>query len=139
MYIWAFEIPLQGRAHSSLLLRDNDMVSKWEDVTTTDTFTMYYASVFRGRCVVRLMIASLFSCTSLASHFRRIIDIGSGLARQTLQFAIHGAHVTFVDIVKDNLEVIRRVAKSKGCEDRVSNFHIFASPSTVFEISLRFR
>jgi len=40
---------LQGRAHSSLLLRDNDMLRKWEDVSTTDTFTMYYASVFRGR------------------------------------------------------------------------------------------
>ena len=39
----------QGRAHSSLLLRDNDMLRKWEDVSTTDTFTMYYASVFRGR------------------------------------------------------------------------------------------
>ena len=38
----------QGRTHSSTLLRDNDMIRKWEDVTTTDTFTMYYASVFRG-------------------------------------------------------------------------------------------
>ena len=35
-----------------MLLRDNDMIRKWEDVTTTDTFTMYYASVFRGRLVV---------------------------------------------------------------------------------------
>jgi hypothetical protein len=42
----------QGRTHSSMLLRDNDMIRKWEDVTTTDTFTMYYASVFRGRLVV---------------------------------------------------------------------------------------
>jgi hypothetical protein len=32
-----------------MLLRDNDMIRKWEEVTTTDTFTMYYASVFRGR------------------------------------------------------------------------------------------
>lgn len=42
----------QGRAHSSTLLRDNDMLRKWEEVTTTDTFTMYYASVFRGRSVL---------------------------------------------------------------------------------------
>jgi hypothetical protein len=40
-----------------LLLRDNDMLRKWEDVTTTDTFTMYYASVFRGRFVFRLLTA----------------------------------------------------------------------------------
>ena len=39
----------QGRTHSSQLLHDNDMLRKWEDVSTTDTFTMYYASVFRGR------------------------------------------------------------------------------------------
>ena len=55
---------------------------------------------------------------------RRIIDIGSGLARQTLQFAFYGAHVTFVDIVRDNLEVIRRVAQSKGVEDRVKTIYI---------------
>ena len=43
----------------------------------------------------------------------------SGLAFQTLQFAFYGASITFVDIVGDNLDVIRRVAKSKGVEDRV--------------------
>jgi ubiquinone/menaquinone biosynthesis C-methylase UbiE len=64
---------------------------------------------------------------------RRVIDIGSGIARQTLQFAIHGASVTFVDIVKDNLEVIRRVARSKGVHERVcSHRFVKASPSIMF-------
>ena len=66
--------------------------------------------------------------------FRRIIDVGSGIARQTLQFAIHGAFVTFVDIVKDNLEVIRRVAESKGVADRVwtRDFNIFVTFFVMF-------
>jgi hypothetical protein len=46
------------------------MLRKWEDVSTTDTFTMYYASVFRGRRVVsnRCQLIPAIMFLLLAAH-----------------------------------------------------------------------
>ena len=65
----------------------------FDAIKADDAFTMFYASIFRGK---------------------RVVDVGSGLARQSMQFAIHGAHVTFLDINPNNLKVIERIAQSNG-------------------------
>jgi SAM-dependent methyltransferase len=52
-----------------------------------------YADVFRGK---------------------RIIDFGCGLAFDSVYYAERGAHVTFVDIVESNVEVVRRLCRLKN-------------------------
>ncbi|MBC8035608.1 MAG: class I SAM-dependent methyltransferase [Rhizobiales bacterium] len=53
---------------------------------------------------------------------RKVLDIGAGLATMTLNFALAGAHVTFVDIIEDNLKVLRKICEGFGILDRV-DFH----------------
>ncbi len=86
-----------------LSLADSELETFWDKTASQDSFTMYYASIFRGK---------------------KVLDIGSGLARQTMQFAIHGANVTFVDLSKDTLKILKRLAKIKGCENRVNFIHM---------------
>lgn len=81
-----------------LKLNDDELVRYWKYRAPKDTFTMFYASTFTGK---------------------RVLDIGSGMARQTLQFAMHGAFVTYCDVVPTNLKVIRRVADALGFGKRV--------------------
>jgi FkbM family methyltransferase len=45
---------------------------------------------------------------------KKVLDIGCGLAFDSLMFASAGAHVTFVDIVADNVELVRRLAGLLG-------------------------
>ena len=94
------DVPDPGRAFSTNLVKksDKELEAYWDGLRADDTFTMFHASIFTGK---------------------NVIDIGSGLARQTLQFAIWGATVTYADVVPTNLEVIRRVAKAKGVGHRV--------------------
>lgn len=40
---------------------------------------------------------------------KSVLDIGSGLAYDTVTFAANGANVTFVDIVESNLELVKRI------------------------------
>jgi SAM-dependent methyltransferase len=42
---------------------------------------------------------------------KRVMDVGSGLGIDGITFAEHGAHVTFVDIVKSNLAVLQRLCR----------------------------
>jgi SAM-dependent methyltransferase len=99
----------EGRVLSNGLqaLSNEQLVDLWHGATTDDTFTMYYASIL--------------------AH-KSFIDIGSGLARQTLQFVLHGAYGTFVDIVDSNLEIIRRVAVALGVAERVSTILLVSLP-----------
>jgi len=102
-------INADGQATTSGLqsLSNEELVDLWRASTNVDTFTMYYASIFARKS---------------------FIDIGSGLARQTLQFVLHGAYGTFVDIVEANLDFIRRVAASLGVGDRVSTILLVSLP-----------
>lgn len=56
------------------------------------------------------------------------------MARQTLQFAKNGAHVTYCDVAASNLAVIRRLAKALGFDDRVHT--ILIEDFDKFEMSL---
>src|SRR5262249_48003718 len=51
---------------------------------------------------------------------KQIIDIGCGLGIDGIHFAEHGAMVTFIDIVETNVELVRRICRAKGIEDRCS-------------------
>jgi predicted nicotinamide N-methyase len=45
---------------------------------------------------------------------KRVLDFGAGFSVDGMFFAEHGAHVTFADIVEDNVAVLRRLATLKG-------------------------
>jgi SAM-dependent methyltransferase len=106
---------IHGQVMSGKLqaLSNEELVNLWQGATTDDTFTMYYASILTGKS---------------------FIDIGSGLARQTLQFVLHGAYGTFVDIVESNLEIVRRVAVSLGVGHRVSTILFVSLPQLQSEL-----
>jgi SAM-dependent methyltransferase len=42
---------------------------------------------------------------------KRVLDVGSGFGLDGMTFAQAGAHVTFLDIVESNLQVVRRLCK----------------------------
>ena len=44
---------------------------------------------------------------------KRLLDIGSGLGIDGIFFAEQGAHVTFSDIISENLELVRRICRLK--------------------------
>jgi SAM-dependent methyltransferase len=45
---------------------------------------------------------------------RRVADVGAGIGIDGVYFAQHGAHITFVDIVEDNLALLQRLCALKG-------------------------
>jgi 2-polyprenyl-3-methyl-5-hydroxy-6-metoxy-1,4-benzoquinol methylase len=48
---------------------------------------------------------------------KNVLDFGCGLAIDTLLYAEHGAKVTFVDLVRSNVDVVRRLCELKGLTD----------------------
>lgn len=98
------EIPAtrSGRMFSSelLALSDADLLAYWESCrgeTSTPEVRGWYQTLYQDR---------------LAGKY--VADIGPGLGIDGIYFAEHGAHVTFVDIVEDNLALLRRVAELKN-------------------------
>jgi SAM-dependent methyltransferase len=55
---------------------------------------------------------------------RRLLDIGCGLALDTLTFAEQGATVTCVDLATTNVELVERVARLLDIQDRVDVVHL---------------
>jgi 2-polyprenyl-3-methyl-5-hydroxy-6-metoxy-1,4-benzoquinol methylase len=45
---------------------------------------------------------------------RKLLDIGCGMGLSTIPYAQMGAHVTFTDIIAENVELVRRIASLKG-------------------------
>ena len=48
---------------------------------------------------------------------KKVMDVGSGFAVDSLTFAQHGAKLTFVDLVETNLKVVERLSKIMGLTD----------------------
>jgi 2-polyprenyl-3-methyl-5-hydroxy-6-metoxy-1,4-benzoquinol methylase len=48
---------------------------------------------------------------------KKVLDVGSGFAIDSITFAQHGAKVTFVDLAASNLEVIRRLCQTLGLQE----------------------
>jgi 2-polyprenyl-3-methyl-5-hydroxy-6-metoxy-1,4-benzoquinol methylase len=96
------------RTDDLLELPDKDLLKQWmvtrEDITTGSQFGhrgwyhTLYADSMRGK---------------------KVLDVGSGFAIDSITFAQHGAEVTFVDLVDSNLRVVQRLCKILGLE-RVS-------------------
>jgi tetratricopeptide (TPR) repeat protein len=94
----------QGRVFSSEMLQwpDDQLLSFWEDckketcvLEVRGWYQNVYKDMFRG-------------CN--------IADVGPGVGLDGIFFAQHGANVTFVDIVEDNLKLLERICKLKGIE-----------------------
>jgi 2-polyprenyl-3-methyl-5-hydroxy-6-metoxy-1,4-benzoquinol methylase len=89
-----------------LALSDAEVVEKWETSyagsSTGKAFSVrgwyqtIYRDVFRGK---------------------KILDVGCGLAPDTVHYAEHGARVTFLDIVESNVRFVERVCHLKGIRD----------------------
>jgi SAM-dependent methyltransferase len=48
---------------------------------------------------------------------KKVLEIGSGMGIDGIEFARHGAHITFVDIVQDNLRVMKRLCGIFGLRE----------------------
>ena len=101
------EVPIssQERAHSVDLLRlpDSELLEVFDasltEQTTGENFAIrgwyheLYARQFRGQ---------------------RMLDVGSGLGFDAIAFARAGVNVTCVDVVRENLTVVKRLADGLG-------------------------
>lgn len=86
------------RTEEILTLDDDALRQEWEasrrDITTGAEFAhrgwyhALYADGMRGK---------------------KVLDVGCGFAVDSLTFAQHGAHVTFVDLAETNLQVVQRL------------------------------
>ncbi|MEZ6143234.1 MAG: class I SAM-dependent methyltransferase [Zavarzinella sp.] len=55
---------------------------------------------------------------------KKIIDYGSGLGFDAITFASHGAHVTCIDVVENNLKVIKRLAEHRGLQNQITTIYL---------------
>jgi len=93
-------------ANTTVLLdqfTDEQLVAYWRTSAPSDRFTTHLIGRYHGK---------------------KLLDVGSGLARTTMQFVEHGASVTFADIVMDNLKVLQRLCKALNAADRCKMLHI---------------
>jgi radical SAM superfamily enzyme YgiQ (UPF0313 family)/SAM-dependent methyltransferase len=98
------EIPAtrQDRAFSSDLLNwpDDKLLEYWEECrrqTTAPSVRGWFQDLYRDDFVGQ-----------------SIADVGPGVGVDGIYFAQRGAHVTFVDIVEDNLKLLKRICTLKG-------------------------
>ncbi len=94
------------RSDKLLSLPDGELLKFWTEArrayTTGDGFAIrgwyndLYADAFKGK---------------------KIMDVGCGLAYDSITFAQHGARVTFMDIVEDNLQIVKRLCQILGIKD----------------------
>jgi 2-polyprenyl-3-methyl-5-hydroxy-6-metoxy-1,4-benzoquinol methylase len=87
-------------------LSDDQLLARWEkarhEITTGAEFAhrgwyhALYADFMRGK---------------------KVLDVGSGFGVDSITFAQHGAHLTFVDLVETNLKVLERLCKIMGLHD----------------------
>ena len=100
------EIPAtrEGRMFSSDLLKvDDEALMKYWDQCKAETCTPEVRGWYQERYKETLANSA-------------VADIGPGIGLDGIWFAEHGAHVTFVDIVEDNLTLLRRLCRLKGID-----------------------
>src|SRR5437879_11153774 len=87
-------------------LSDAEVLEKW---------TSSYAGSSTGSAFsVRGWYQTLYKD---AFRGKKILDVGCGLAPDTVLFAEHGANVTFLDIVEANVRFAERVCRLKGLQN----------------------
>src|SRR4029077_12683668 len=92
----------QDRQFSAEILArtDGELLEYWEECkrkTCTPEVRGWYQEVYKDR----------FKGLEVA-------DVGPGVGLDGIFFAEHGAHITFVDIVEDNLKLLERICRLKG-------------------------
>jgi SAM-dependent methyltransferase len=114
------------RAADLLRLSDAALLEHWEDARSRDTegpgfgIRGWYHALYRDLVEGKLLL-----------------DVGSGLGFSTITFAEYGAKVTFVDVVEDNLKVVRRLCGLKDIDAQfcwVKSLKDFAALPHDFEI-----
>ncbi|OGW77815.1 MAG: hypothetical protein A2Z83_05650 [Omnitrophica bacterium GWA2_52_8] len=104
------EVPASpsGRENTARLgaLSDPELLRVWQKFRTECDPTALFE--------MRGWYQSLYQKTLIG---KKVMDVGSGLALDSMTFAEHGAKFTFVDIVDSNLDVLRRVSKMLGIKD----------------------
>ena len=88
---------------SLLLLDDPTLLRVWQSAASNDRWSSYWV----GR-----------------SESKRVLDVGAGFGRLTLQLALHGAWVTFVDVAESNLLVLSRLCGVLGVATRCRFIHM---------------
>lgn len=100
------EVPAGDRRQFSeglLKLDDADLLAEWERARNHDTLGPEFGNRGWYHEAYRSFMPG-----------KRVLDIGCGMALSTLSFAEMGAHLTFVDIVPQNVELVRRLCRIKG-------------------------
>jgi len=125
------EVPGHRRVDTVDLLRldDADLGAFWRrefELATTD-------GLYRARGWYHDLYAPLMRGACLA-------DFGSGLGLDALRFASEARHVTCIDIVPENLEIIGRVAKILRLDNvstcLISDLHSFDSLADSYDVVL---
>jgi hypothetical protein len=88
---------------SDLLKVDDEALMKYWDQCKAETCTPEIRGWYQERYKATLANSA-------------VADVGPGLGLDGIWFAEHGAHVTFVDIVEDNLTLLRRLCRLKGID-----------------------
>jgi len=63
---------------------------------------------------------------------KKILDFGCGFGVSGLSFSQFGAHVTFVDIIKENVELVRRISKILKLKN--TNFYYLKDLNSISEL-----
>jgi len=87
-------------------LTDRELLALWTDarqsMTTGDNFT------------VRGWYQSLYSDVL---KDKKVLDVGCGLAFDSITFAQQGARITFMDIVEQNVQIVKRLCRMLGIKN----------------------
>jgi len=114
------DVNMRVRSEELLALGDDELLRTWEGIVQRDTEGPGFA--------VRGWFHSLYGSVVRDA---KILDIGCGLGISTVRFAELGAHVTFVDIVESNIEVVRRVC---GLKELEADFCFMTSASSLDQL-----
>ena len=104
----------RGKTTQLLDLSDDDLLSFWLDAQKEDSV----GDGFRSRGWYRAFYKEML-------RGKKVMDVGSGLGLDGVTFAQQGAHITFVDIVESNLQVIQRICRLLNVEN--VQFHYLES------------
>lgn len=83
-----------------LELPDNELKELWESVRVTATT----GAAFEVRGWYHVLYKDVL-------QGKRVMDVGSGLGIDGITFALHGARITFVDIVQSNITLLKRLCE----------------------------
>lgn len=98
------EIPTYSSGRSTSLqlleLSDKQLVSEWKKIKQATTSN----EQFNHRGWIQPLYKDMLSG-------KKVLDVGCGLAIDTITFAQHGGNVTFLDIAESNILLVRRLCK----------------------------